>query len=102
VSAPAPTRCPDCGTLAAEIVCHICKRDKRIAAPQAPLDQVERRGMETTPAVAAPDFNTDENLHADEVVRRFESVKEDADARGLHAAQFRHDVRAKIGAGRYP
>jgi len=58
MSAPTPTRCPQCGTLAAEIVCHICKRDKR--------------------------------------------PEPDADARGLHAAQVRHDVRCKIGAGNYP
>ena len=26
---PEPTRCPNCGTVAAEWICHICKRIKR-------------------------------------------------------------------------
>lgn len=26
---PAPTRCPHCGTVAAEWICHICKMVKR-------------------------------------------------------------------------
>lgn len=29
-----PTKCPHCGTVAAEWHCHICKRDKINAAPQ--------------------------------------------------------------------
>jgi len=28
-------------------------------------------------------------------------AEQDAEARGLHAAQFRHDMRCKIGAERY-
>jgi hypothetical protein len=67
VNAPAPTRCPDCWTLAAEIVCHVCKLDKR---PGRPSPQ--------------PDISTC------------------SDEQALAGFQFRHDVRCKIGAGRYP
>jgi len=68
MSAPTPTRCNECGTLAAEIVCHICK---------LPRPWFER--------VAPPRLSA-----------------ECYDAQGLHAAQFRHEIRCKIGAGRYP
>lgn len=28
---PSPTRCPYCGTLAAEVVCHLCKQPRPVA-----------------------------------------------------------------------
>ena len=46
-----PTKCPHCGTVAAEWHCHICKRDKINAAPQAEIG-----AKDGPPAVAAPDI----------------------------------------------